>query len=194
MFRTKERLGRECNKCALWRDSLYTGWFSHVRLCLVSAMGLVWSIVEGHPYKFAKAGVAKGVSAQTWSLWFRSIGEVLAEANERSRREQHVSWSVTLGRSGIWFSQVSKGKARPSRWCTVGFYRCACGSRTREVECHFVPNRVADTMALYIIDRLRDVGDPVMHIDCHRAYPNIDGRLHNVTRETVNHPKISKIV
>ena len=38
-----------------------------------------------------------------------------------------------------------------------------------------------------IIDRLQDVGDPVMHTDCHRAYPNIAGRLHNVTHETVNH-------
>ena len=51
LFRTKERLGRKYNQCTLLRDSPYTEWFSHVWLGPVSAMGLVWSIVEGHPYK-----------------------------------------------------------------------------------------------------------------------------------------------
>ena len=103
-------------------------------------MGLVWSIVEGHPYKFAKAGAAKGVSAQTWSLWVRSIGEVLAEANERSRREQHVSWSVSQWDEVAFGSRkYQKGKRvrhGGAQWALTGV-RVEDG-RTREVECRLL--------------------------------------------------------
>ena len=79
------KIGRKCAHCGLFRVSAFVGWFSHVKLGAVSALGLLWTIVEGIPYKFAMTATAKGVSAHTWSLWVRSVGEVLAESNERAR-------------------------------------------------------------------------------------------------------------
>ena len=57
--------------------------------------GLLWSIVSGVPFKFAKFDAARGVSGACWSRWVRSVGEVIAEANERVRREKPVSWATS---------------------------------------------------------------------------------------------------
>ena len=59
-----------------------------------------------------------------WSRWVRSVGEVIAEANERVRREKPVSWATSQW-DEVCFreSEVSKRKACSPFRSTVGFDR-----------------------------------------------------------------------
>ena len=84
-----------CGECGSRGRGFYSGWFSRTKLVPVTAMGLLWSIVSGVPFKFAKFDAARGVSGACWSRWVRSVGEVIAGANERVRCEKPVSWATS---------------------------------------------------------------------------------------------------
>ena len=108
---------------------------------VVHLVGTVWSSAGCDGFE-CLANI-KGVSAQIWigASGFVSVGEVLAEANERSRSEQHVSWSVSQWDEVAFGSRkYHKGKRvrhSGAQWALTGV-RVEDG-RTREVECHFVP-------------------------------------------------------
>ena len=54
--------GVRCTTCLHERKGALRAWFSRSSLSPVQAMGVVWSVVSGIPFKHAKNGAAKGVT------------------------------------------------------------------------------------------------------------------------------------
>ena len=158
---------------------------------LVHAMGLLWSITPGIPRKHAQWGPAKGTSKKLWSSWVQSVGEVLAEQNERRRREPGAPWTTSQ------WDEVAMGSRKYQRgrrvrqsgvqWALTGVRISPDSQRMEEMDCTFVPTRSAADMGSIMRRRLEDVPGATVTTDCHRSYPAILQQLPHVTHMTVNH-------
>ena len=169
---------------------------SRSNLSPVQAMGVVWSVVSGIPFKHAKNTAAKGVTKDCWSRWVRSIGEVLCEENEKCHRANTTAWKESQW-DEVAFGTRKYQRGRRQRqsgvqWAVTGVRVHPETKQLMEVDCHFVRNRSAAEMAPHILSDVSSVDRPVVTTDRWAAYPTILSVVKGAEHMTVNHSETFK--